>query len=81
MAVTRHSHKVFAQSSTLCPAILAISSMVERSAVNRRVVGSSPSLPVMGYGTARGGHLFCTQDIRWVRFPYGPFYAGSVGHR
>lgn len=24
----------------------------------------------MGDGTARGGHLFCTQENRWVRFPY-----------
>ena len=26
----------------------------------------------MGYGTARGGHLSCKQEIRWVQFPYIP---------
>ena len=29
----------------------------------------------MGDGTARGGHLICTQENRWVRFPYLPPYA------
>ena len=27
----------------------------------------------MGHGTARGGHLFSKQKIRWVQFPYVPF--------
>ena len=46
-----------------------IAQLVEHSAVNRRVVGSSPTGRVklsikifsynMGFGTARGGHKFC----------------------
>lgn len=27
---------------------------------------------IMGYGAAWGGHLSCTQEIRWVQFPYTP---------
>lgn len=26
----------------------------------------------MGLGTARGGHLACTEEFRWVRIPQGP---------
>ena len=32
----------------------------------------------MGHGTARGGHLFCNQDIRWVQFPYVPFMTWPI---
>ena len=31
----------------------------------------------MGYGTARGGHLFCKQEIRWDRYPYAPLVQAS----
>ena len=47
VAGTRYPHKISDSSSTLDAAIMVCSSMVEHSAVNRRVAGSSPVKPVV----------------------------------
>ena len=33
----------------------------------------------VGHGTAWSGHLFCTQESRRVRFPYGAFCVFGTG--
>ena len=38
---------------------------VDRGSIPREIAN-------MGDGTAWGGHLVCTEKIRWVRFPYLP---------
>ena len=45
VADTAYPHKVCTLSSTLRSATMVCSSMVEHPAVNRRVVGSSPTIP------------------------------------
>lgn len=32
----------------------------------------------LGGGTARGGHLACTEKVRWVRIPHCPLNKSSL---